>query len=374
MEKVSIADENWQVVLSLLPSNWKELGQETGALNRRLRNFPTIESIIRLLFIHFGRGYSLRETVALANQAGIAKVSDVALLKRLRASEHWLKALCFALFSEVSEAQELTTHGIRMRAVDASNVREPGKTGSQWRIHYSVTLPDLECDQFELTPVKGIGHGETLKQFHVSKGDCIIGDRAYSTNSGIAYLDKNQAYCLVRVNTAALVLQGVDEAPFSLFDHIKTLKETGCIGEWPVLVKDKESGRIIKGRVCAVKKSEHAAQKAIKKIKKEAAKRQRTPKKETLEFAKYIITFTTLPAELFSAQAVLNWYRIRWQIELVFKRLKSLAKLGHLPKYDEASSRAWLYGKLLLGLLTEKLIRQTGAFSPWGYDLNKSEN
>lgn len=48
---------------------------------------------------------------------------------------------------------------------------------------------------------------------------------------------------------------------------------------------------------------------------------------------------------------------MRWQIELVFKRLKSIAQLGHLPKHDDRSSRAWLYGKLLVTLLAQKLIR-----------------
>jgi hypothetical protein len=63
----------------------------------------------------------------------------------------------------------------------------------------------------------------------------------------------------------------------------------------------------------------------------------------------------------------LEWYRLRWQIELVFKRLKSLAELGHLAKHDERSVRSWLYGKLLVGLLTQKLIRTGRDISPWGY-------
>lgn len=58
-------------------------------------------------------------------------------------------------------------------------------------------------------------------------------------------------------------------------------------------------------------------------------------------------------------------------IELVFKRLKSLMDMGHLPKFDPSSSRAWLYGKLFLALLTEKLARITRAFSPWGYNLSQ---
>ena len=80
--------------------------------------------------------------------------------------------------------------------------------------------------------------------------------------------------------------------------------------------------------------------------------------------AKYIIVFTTFDSLTFSASLILHWYRVRWQVELAFKRLKSLAQLGHLPKADAQSARAWLYGKLFVALLTEQLIRRGQALSP----------
>ena len=61
---------------------------------------------------------------------------------------------------------------------------------------------------------------------------------------------------------------------------------------------------------------------------------------------------------------MLEWYRLRWQVELVFKRFKSLAQLGHLPKYDDDSAKAWLYGKLFVALLVEKLLHHARAISP----------
>ena len=57
---------------------------------------------------------------------------------------------------------------------------------------------------------------------------------------------------------------------------------------------------------------------------------------------------------------------MRWEIEVAFKRPKSIGDVGHLPKHDAASSRAWVYGKLLVALLTEKMQRHAAAFSPWG--------
>ena len=75
-------------------------------------------------------------------------------------------------------------------------------------------------------------------------------------------------------------------------------------------------------------------------------------------------------SRLGATREVLESYRVRWQIELVFKRLKSLAQLGHVPKHDDRSARAWIYGKLLVALLTQKLIRIGRAISPSGCPLS----
>ena len=370
---MTLLDENWQVVLSLFPSNWKQLAKETGAMIRKFRNFSSEDAVLRTLLIHIAQGYSLRETVVKAKAAGIAEVSDVALLKRLRSSEAWLKALCEQLFKEREVVRLRNDSPIKMRLVDASNVKEPGKTGSLWRIHYSLTLPDLGCDYFKLTPTQGEKTAESYQQFPVDEGDCIIGDRGYSTVSGVEYLTDLKAFVLMRVNTGSLKFFTKTGRAMSLLSKVQQLTTAHHTKEWPVWLK-KQGGQLMAGRICAIRKSEHAIEKALKRLQQEASKKQRVSKPETQEYAKYVIVFTTLPKKEFSARSVLEWYRLRRQIELIFKRLKSLAGLGHLPKYDEASSRAWLYGKLLVGLLVEKLMIQASAISPWGYCLELETN
>jgi len=373
MEDVSILDESWHVLLSLFPQNWAKLAKETGAMVRTLRTFPSEEAVMRTLLIHIAQGYSLRETTVKAKVAGISDVSDVALLKRLRLSEGWFKALCQNLLRERMDISNLYAHGIAMRLVDGTNVKEPGKTGSLWRIHYSMSLPDLCCDYFQITATKGVGTGETYKQFPAGENDCIIGDRVYSTPPGVEYLEQCGAYSLVRVNTQSLPIYAEKGRSMNLLSSIKKRVIDGGAKEWNVYVK-KADGSYVEGRLCIIRKSEHAIQTCIKKLKREACKQQSALKPSTLEFAKYIILFTTLPKKDFPATSVLEWYRIRWQIELVFKRLKSLIGLGHLPKYDERSSRAWLYGKLFVGLLVEKLIQHANEISPWGYSLEIKQN
>lgn len=369
----AVVNESWAVLERMFPKNWRELAKQTNALVRQLRSFRDEESVMRTLLLHVANGYSLRETITRARIAKLADVTDVALLKRLQCSENWFKALCLSLLRERNLQMDLEApSGIQMRVVDGTNVKEPGKTGSEWRVHYSLKLPDLQCDYFRLTATKGALTGESFKQFPVHEGDCIIGDRGYSTSQGIAYLAQRGAYSLVRVNTGALQFCPLKE-PETQFDLLKCameLTEEKVAKEWSVGVKDPSYG-LIEGRLCIVRKSAAAIERALKKLRRDASKRQSTLEPATIEFAKYIIVFTTLPGNIFSTAKVLDWYRFRWQIELVFKRLKSLASFGHLPKYDDVSARAWLYGKLFVGLLTEKLIHSTRVISPWGYCLQR---
>ena len=363
-------EEDWPVLLSFFPDNWTELANQTNAL-KNLRKDKDIENYLRTLLIHIGCGHSLRETATRAKLAGLADVSDVALLGRLKKAKNWLHGLCEALFKEQGIGQVNHHDGLKVRLFDATNVKEPGPTGSLWRIHYSVQLPSLECDFLKITPTKGKGTGESFFQYSIKKGDHIIADRGYSTGSGIHHVASKGAHMIVRVNTSSLVLLDLHREPFELLSKLATVKKAGQVRSWDVLIPgSKES--TVKGRLCVVHKSNEAIKLAHKKIKTNASKKGSKLKAETLEYAKYIIVFTTFSPDRFTDIEILNWYRCRWQVELVFKRFKSIAQLGHLPKRSDDSAKAWLYGKLFVALLTHKLIRYASCFSPWGYNLEKN--
>ncbi len=365
MEESLALTDDWHILLKMFPENWKALAKSTKAMVRKLRNFESEESVMRALLLHVAEGYSLRETATRLKMSNIADVSDVALLKRLQCSELWLKELCLCLLKERGITLNEKSGAIRMRLVDGTNVKEPGKTGSLWRIHYSFMLPDLQCDYFSLTATEGKNTGESFKQYPVQAGDCIVGDRGYSTAQGVAYLADKDAYSLVRVNTASLPLLTREKDEFNLLTELTKLICEHDAREWEVMVQN--GTQFITGRLCVIRKSQQAAELAIKKIKTVASRKGKKVLPVTLEFAKYVILFTTLPADKHPLHLILEWYRFRWQIELVFKRLKSLAGLGHLPKHDDGSARAWLYGKLFTGLLVEKLIYHAKTISPWGH-------
>jgi hypothetical protein len=317
---------------------------------------------MRTLLLHVARGYSLRETVVRARMARLAKVSDVALLRRLRSAEEWFRTLCVALLQAQGIEMPQAPPPLRLRLVDSTTIKEPGKTGSLWRVHYSFRVPELRCEGFTLTPTKGVGTGDSLTQFTLAPGDHLIADRGYCHANGIEHVVSHGGAILVRLNTAALPLFTPQGRRVPLLRRLARLRRTGQIGEWSVSVQG--TTRVIAGRVCAIRKTEEAIKRAEKQLRRNASKNGEVLQPETLEYAKYIIVFTTFAPLPFSAPVVLHWYRVRWQVELAFKRLKSLAQLGHLPKADEQSARAWLYGKLFVALLTEQLIRRGQSLSP----------
>ena len=121
-----IVKENWEVLTSLFPAGWQQMAWQSGAVER-LRGLASPDVLLRTLMLHVARGYSLRETVVRAKLANWADISDVALLKRLRNSEEWLRLLCiellhqaprwvFILSSLIADWEALSTPRLMLRS------------------------------------------------------------------------------------------------------------------------------------------------------------------------------------------------------------------------------------------------------------------
>jgi hypothetical protein len=362
----TLMDEEWRLLTSFLPAGWRELARETGAMQRARGEITSPEVLLQVLLLHVATGLSLKQAVARARVQGLASLTDVALLKRLRRSEGWLRELARRLF-EAGRGARVTVHapgGRRLRAVDATTVEEPGATGTDWRVHYCLSLPEMRCDFYEVTDDKG---GETYKRLPVHPGDIILGDRGYCHREGVAHVLRQRGDVLVRLNSRSFPLRDARrDAPFALLPHLRRLRGIQP-GEWAV--RFEADGAQWPARLCAIRKSRLAADLAKKKIRQQATKKQIQVRPETLEAAEYVYVLVTLPREVLGAREVLDLYRARWQIELCFKRLKSLLRLGHVPKRNDDSARAWIEGKLLTVLLIERLLGEARLFSPWGFEL-----
>jgi DDE family transposase len=366
MQVHNAADEDWELLTSFFPGQWRDLAHTTGAL-KGLRQDKGEENYLRVLMLHFGCGLSMRETVTRARQAKLAEISSVALFKRLRKSREWLYQLCCSLFKERGIAPTVGTQHT-LRILDATIIKEPGPTGTQWRIHYSLCWPTLRCDYFKLSAVEGEGTGESLRQFPIAAGEHLLADRGYCHAGGIHYVAERKSHLTVRLNPDGIALRTAAGESFPLLQKLRPLQRSGQIAAWDALVPFEERSPV-PVRICVIRKSKISIALAQKQLRRKASKHGSKLQPETLIYAEYVMVLTTFLEREFPAALVLEWYRFRWQIELVFKRFKQIAQLGHLPKQDEESAKAWLYGKLFVALLTDKVLMQARALSPWGYYL-----
>lgn len=365
-------DEDWDLLLGFLPADWKQTAAASGAL-KGLRQDKDPGDLLRVLLMHVACGYSLRETVVRAREAGLADMSDVALLKRLRKCEPWLWALCRGLFQDAGVAS--AGCGAReLRLIDATQVKEPGKSGGFWRVHYSLTWPGLRCDYMEVCPLKGAGNGETLSRYRAGPGEHLVADRGYSSAQGIGAVVGTGADVTVRLNAQNVRLSLPGGGSFDLEAALAGVGKTGQKAEWDVVIADGRGKNKVGGRLCVLRKTRAAIELAKRKIRKAAGKRGTKVNEATWRHAEFVMVFSTVGRDEMDAGGVLELYRIRWQIELAFKRFKQLATLGHLPKRDPGSSRAWLQAKLLAVLLTEKLLATAESVSPWGYEIGRQKD
>lgn len=350
----------WEVLCRFLPVGWEAQARTSGAL-RRTRGIADAGTLLRILMVHLLQGCSLVETAARARQTGLAKISSVALYKRLRGSEEWLRWMAASVRCQIQGKMPQWERVVR--AVDATAVTEPGRTGTSWRVHYSLDLATLQCDYFEVTDVQG---GETATRFPVNPGDILVGDRVYGNLKGVRHVVRHKGDVIVRWQLGRPLLDDQGRQ-VNLLDLVKGLK-VGQIREYPVQVgNEKES---IPGRIIVVKRTRTAAKTARKRARRKL--RHRDLSKQAYKAAHYFFVWTSLQDPSFDTHKVLEVYRLRWQIELAFKRLKSIMGIGHLPKTDPPSARAWLHGKLFAGLLAERIIASASAFSPWGYALEQT--
>ena len=351
---------DWGVVMQMLPAQWEAKAVELGAV-RRLRGFDSVGSLLRVLLIHLADGCSLRETAVRASAGGLAAVSDVALLKRLRGCGAWFEWMAreMATGMALPSAADALLPGRRVRLVDGSSVCEPGATGSTWRLHYALNLHTLSCDEVHVSKASV---GESLTHFNIRAGDVIMADRGFAKRPGLRHVVQCKADVVLRASLSNLPLHDRRGRPLDMLPLLRTLA-IGQAADWPARVQDDVGAIAV--RVCAYKKTAAQTLATQEAIQQEARKKQRSVQPRTLEAAGYVIVVTTLAEP--SAAAIMEFYRRRWQIELAFKRLKSLLQLGHLKKIDKDGARAWLQGKLLVACLIEKLILTAERFSPWGY-------
>jgi hypothetical protein len=339
-----------------------ELAYETGAFTRR-REIDSPGKLLQVVLTWAVAGRSMRETAAMAAEAELADVSDVALMKRFLRAGNWLGGL---LASVIHRTPWPETEA-RIRLLDATTINRRGSKGTDARLHIGLDLKSHRFDSIEFTDASG---GEKLERFTFTPGEIVLADRGYAHRSGLAGVMDAGASFIVRFPWSTLPLEHPDGKSFDLLRELRNLPEAEP-GEFAVAFRSPQ-GEPMACRLVAIRRSEPAAAAARQRILKDAAKRQRNVDLRTLEAAGYFFVLTNLPPTV-AATTVLALYGLRWQIEMKFKTLKSVLHLGKVPVRNPELLRVYVLAKLLVAVLIDEFIASAESFSPWGYPIAASE-
>lgn len=321
----------------------------------RAREIKSAVDLLRMILAYCLGERGLRSTAAWAAVIGLADISNVALLYRLRQCGDWLRVLVGHV---LAAAAPQASQGRLIRIIDATTVPKAGRLAKRknrlWRIHSAFDLPAERFGFFELTDEKG---GETLDRIPVVDGEIRIADRAYLQPDRMAGVLEAGADIVVRAGWRNARWLDAEGAPVDLIAEFDKAAAGGLIDR-PIRI-GRRAGPPLELRLVAVKKSPQAAEAAKRKARKAARRGGHTVSKATLVAAEWVILVTSLPPESFPTADILALYRLRWRIELAFKRLKSLIGLKGPPGIDDRSARPYVLAHLLLILLLEPHI---GAF------------
>lgn len=345
----------WERIEAELPSDFEALAKECKVLEVQYgpAKITTARDLLRLIFLHAGADLKLRQTVALMAESGGPAVSHVTLHKKMRLAGPYLRKLVARLADEGTARPERWA-GYEVVAVDGSSFSGPGADGTDARVHLQLRLADLHITS---AVVEGRTVGESFKRFTWRPGQLVVADRGYCNPPGIAHVIGQGADVLVRVNRTSLPVLDRQAKRIDLMAWLRSLRGHQPTERW-VCFHDKETRDLYEGRLIACRLPAAQADKARARLRREFGS---DVSPEDLESAQYVVLLTTVPADRMSAVMCVELYRLRWQIELAFKRWKSLCHFDRLPNYRDDTIYSWLYAKLLLALV---LHRMTSGASP----------
>jgi hypothetical protein len=366
MQAASLALDSFPDLLSRLPPelDLDVLAVSTNAIKRR-REVGNGETLLRLALARGPGGLSLSQTVTWASMQGLATLSDPGLKYRLDKAVPFLKALLEQQLAERSGSIHLRWPGRFLCAVDGSSIKQPGRAGQGWRVHAAFDLGGGGFSHLELTDTHG---AESADRGPPTAGEIRIGDRNYA-NAGALHRWRERsggtADFIVRARWKGFVLSRLDGAAFSLMEHLSTLPVDDRPHEISVRAKVSKREHLPLRLIIQRKSAEETAQ-IQDRLRRSAPRKQKTLDPRSLIAAEFLIVATSLPADGYAAGDVLAAYRLRWQIELAFKRLKSLLHIDQLPTRTPDASRSWLYAHMILALVCDDLSQDFLEFFPSG--------
>lgn len=344
----------WEKVWGEMPEDLETVARLSKALVRG-RKIKTAESLLRMVLAYAVCDWSLRMVAAWAVIQQIAAVSDVALLYRFCQCQQWLGQLLARLLQQQNAyLRELA--GVRLRLIDTTVISQPGSVGTDWRIHVSMDLGKMCLDGVEITD----GHSkESIARFPARSSEIWVGDRGFAFADKLGRVLQTTAFLVVRIGWYTLSLTTDGQKRLNLINWIKPLTQTS---ERPVVLATPHGNFPLRLIACPLPPDQ--AEQARERIRKQARKKGKKVHPHTLLAAGFVLLISNLPTDLWPPSRVLYLYRLRWQVELQFKRMKSLLCFDRLRAQDPRLVQTYLLAKLLAAVLLDRFVQKAEEQTP----------
>jgi hypothetical protein len=338
---VDAVETDWERLLERMPEGWEARAREHKAFVRR-RACASPGELLRLVLAASVFGWGHRLVAGWAALQGIAQLSGEAVGLRVRQSRAWLSAEVGGLLH--LRRERWSGRRVRVRLVDATTISEPGRRGTAWRAHAVIDLEHGALCGLDLTDKHG---AESLVRHPLEPGEIAVADRAHGRRTDFGRLLQHGADLVVRIGWRNLPLETPSGEPLDLPAWLRS--SISGATERPVQVQTPTG--VYPLRLLVVPLPPKQAAEARRRCRQDAKRKQRTVDERSLLAAGFVLLVTTLDPATWPCTDVLALYRCRWQIELLFKRLKSIWRLDHLRARDPESAQAFILGVLLAALL-----------------------
>ena len=346
-----------QEIVPRLPEKMEEYAWRLGAMTRKGGKIRRASDLLRGILASVLCVGSFRSLGAWGVQADVADLAHTSWRERMRKSCDWLFWLLNELMKPERQASIPCLKKVgyeKIELVDASQVKCLGEGGKIWRFHCMYSLCTQQLHQVIISSTKVV---ESVMNFVIEKGVIYVHDSAYGYRAQIAALCEAGAYAVTAFYPGSFPLEDAEGKEISVIAWLKRQRaKARAIRSFSAFFR--ENGKRYEVRVVALRRTPEQTKRNLGKKKKNARKDHRTLQKETMYLAHWVLILSTLPAKDWTAQEVLSLYRARWQIEMLFKRIKQLLRQHRLRARTDETAKATVAAIIVSWVLQQEVAVQ----------------